>query len=357
MHVYTPAQFAGTVKNRDDDNPLPGVLVTAGPFQAVTGENGKYSLFVDEGIYDMTFEKLGYITVFESDTLALQDEVTPINTSMWDMNYAPAFVHAEITENDSLCTVTWNLPNGPYEILMDDGEADDYFLFAQPGSWSAVKFTPSGYPLTAIGGQVYVGDGNFPGPFIGSEFGIALFDDDGPDGLPGTMLDSSGVTVNNYGWVSFDWLNASFEDGSFYLAVYQAFDGQNAAPVGVDLDNPTYFRSYNKFLANDWMLSPLQDFMIRAWVEGPANESESFSPGKTLKVVPRMPAAWKHFAMTQSGTMPDIRPGFESGKLIYAGIEGKGNRDVTNYRIGRYSHFDPDGPPQAGSLDRTRQYR
>ena len=78
-----------------------------------------------------------------------------------------------------------------------------------PASMHAVKFTPLGYPATAIGGQIYVGDGSFPGPFLGTEFGIALFDDDGPGGLPGTMLDSSGVTVNNYGWVSFDWISAT----------------------------------------------------------------------------------------------------------------------------------------------------
>ncbi len=166
MHVYSPAQFAGTVKDQDDDNPLPGVLVTAGPFQAITGENGEYSLFVDEGNYEVVFEKLGYITVSVSDTIALQGLVTPISISMWDMNYAPGFVHAGVMDEDTWCEVTWNLPDGPYEILMDDGEADDYFIFAQAGSWSAVKFTPSGYPATAIGGEVYVGNGNFPGQFI-----------------------------------------------------------------------------------------------------------------------------------------------------------------------------------------------
>jgi hypothetical protein len=350
MHVYTPAQFGGTIKDHDGGTPLAGVRVTAGDYQAVTGENGEYSLFVDQGSYDVIFEKLGYITVNESDTLALQGVVTPINISLWDMNYAPGFVHASVPENDSLCTLTWNLPNGPYEILMDDGEADDYFIFAQPGSWSAVKFTPSGYPAKAIGGQVFVGDGNFPGPFMGSEFGIALFDDDGPNGLPGTMLDSSGVTVNNYGWVTFDWLDASFEDGSFYLAVYQAGDGQNAAPVGVDLDDPTYFKSYNKFLSNEWMLSPLQDFMIRAWVNGPENEGASFITGKVLKVVPRVPAGWKHYAMTRSGTMPETHAGSESHKQNFKGIDGMGNRDVTNYVVGRYSHFIPDGTPAAGNM-------
>ena len=39
--------------------------------------------------------------------------------------------------------------------------------------------------------------------------------------------------------------------------------------VSVDLDNPTYFRSYIYFTGSqEWLLSPLQDFMMRAWVTG-----------------------------------------------------------------------------------------
>ncbi len=126
------------------------------------------------------------------------------------------------------------------------------------------------------------------------------------------------------------------------LAMYQAADAQHAAPVGVDLDNPTYFRSYNKFQANEWILSPLQDFMIRAWVDGPETDGERDLAGKIWKAVPKVPANWKHYAMTQSGTLPEIRPGFVRTDLTYKGIEGMSNRDVTNYRIGRFSHFDPE---------------
>jgi hypothetical protein len=350
MYVYTPAQFAGIVMDHDDDSPLTGVLVTAGLFQAITDENGEYSLFVDEGSYNVVFEKTGYISDTVSDTIALQGVVTPISISLWDLNNTPGFVHASVMDDDTWCEVTWNLPDGPYEILMDDGEADDYFIYAQPGSWSAVKFTPSGFPATVIGGEVYVGDGNFPGQFLGSEFGIAIFDDDGPDGLPGTMLDSSGVTVNNYGWVSFDWLGAPVEDGSFYLAMYQVSDGQHAAPVGVDLDTPTYFCSYNKFQATEWILSPMQDFMIRAWVDGPETDGARGLAAKLWKAVPKMPASWKNFAMTQSGKLPEIRPGYERNDLIYKGIEGRNNRNVINYRVARFSSFDPNGTPAAGTL-------
>jgi hypothetical protein len=175
-------------------------------------------MYVDEDTYDVVFEKLGYMTVTVEDTFALAGVITPIDIGMWDMNYGVPFVYAEVMDNDTWCEVTWALPQGPYEIVMDDGSAEDFFVFNSAGSWKAVKFTPAGYPATIIGGKVYVGDGSFPGPFLGTQFGVAIFAADGPDGLPGTMLDSNGVTVNNYGWVSFDWLNATITEGDFYLA-------------------------------------------------------------------------------------------------------------------------------------------
>jgi hypothetical protein len=221
---------------------------------------------------------------------------------------------------------------------------------------NAVKFTPQEYPATAIGGQIYVGDGNFPGPFLGTEFGIALFDDDGANGLPGTMLDSSGVTVNNYGWISFDWLNATIDDGSFYLVMIQSSGNQTSAPIGVDTDNPTYFRSY-MYLAGapDWVLSPLQDFMMRAWVYGPEGDAVVDNAGsndnnKVWKATPKVPAGWQKYAQTASGTLPKILPNYERNDVRYRGVEGMSNRNVTNYRVARYSNFDPNGSPAAGTL-------
>ena len=56
MHVYVPAQFAGFVTDHDGGDPLPGVTVTAGQFQTTTNDEGAYSLFVDQGEYDVIFE-------------------------------------------------------------------------------------------------------------------------------------------------------------------------------------------------------------------------------------------------------------------------------------------------------------
>ncbi len=362
MHVYVPAQFAGIVHDNDNGDPLGGVTVTAGQFQTLTNDEGSYSMYVDQGDYDVLFEKLGYMDVTVEDTFALAGIVTPVSVGMWDVNYGPGMVIATVMDNDTWCEVTWTLPEGPYEIVMDDGEADDYFIYASAGSANAVRFTPLGYPATVIGGRIYVGDGNFPGPFLGSEFSVAIFDDDGPNGLPGTMVDSAGVTVNNYGWVDFDWLNATFDDGDFYLAMIQTAPSPFSAPIGVDFDNPTFFRSYSHFLgAPDWILSPLQDFMIRAWVSGPQSEAvtENASP-KVWRSTPRVPDNWQKYAMTASGTIPKILSNYERTDATYRGVEGMSDRDVTNYRVARYSNFDPNGSPANGLLSElattTNQY-
>ncbi|MBP6871325.1 MAG: carboxypeptidase regulatory-like domain-containing protein [Bacteroidales bacterium] len=351
MHVYMPGQFAGMVHDNDDGSPLNGVTVTAGPFQTTTNEDGMYSLYVDQGTYDVVFQKIGYMAVTVADTFALAGIVTPINIGMWDANYAPGWVFAEVMDNDTWCEVTWSLPEGPYEIAMDDGEADDYFIYAGIGGMNAVKFTPTGYPATVIGGQFYVGDGNFPGPFIGSMFSVAIYDDDGANGLPGTRLDSNSVTINNYGWVSLDWLSGTIEDGSFYLAMIQTAASPFSAPIGVDTDNPTYFRSYSWLPgAPDWVLSPLQDFMIRAWVVGPEGDMMANNAKGEWKAIPRVPAIWTNYAATASGTLPKILPGYERNDARIRGVQGMSNRDVTNYRVARYSQFDPNGSPAAGTL-------
>lgn len=349
MHVYLPAIFSGIVYDHDDEDPLNGVLVTAGPYQATTGEDGTYTLYVDEGSYDLVFEKLGYTTVTVEDTIALKDEVTPVSMGLWDNTYAPAFVNAEII-NDGTLSLSWGLPQGPYEIILDDGEADDFFVYANAGSWHAVKFTPAGYPATVIGGSFYVGDGSFPGPFLGTDFGVAVFDDDGTNGLPGTMLDSNGVTVNNSGWVSLDWLNAVIEDGSFYLAMYQSGDVPHAAPIGIDSDNPTHFKSYTRFQTSNWNLSPLQDFMIRAWINGPGNYAIPVQQSKEFKSVPRIPSNWEKYAMTLSGSMPEIHSGFENNEQKLGNIPGNGSRDVLSYRVAAYTDFDLDDPLAGGNF-------
>ena len=190
---------------------------------------------------------------------------------------------------------------------------------------------------------------HFPGPFLGTEFGLAVFDDDGANGLPGTMLDCAGVTVNNYGWVELDWLNAEITDGNFYLAMVQVGPAPFVAPIGIDTDIPTYFRSYSKFGSNNWMLSGYQDFMMRAWLSGPQGDMITDNTGSKMMYPSRVPANWQEIFLTASGTDPNFMPGLERNYVQYRGVDNMASRDVVNYRVARYSNFDPNGSPSAGT--------
>jgi len=196
------------------------------------------------------------------------------------VSHEPRFtVTATVQDDDTWCKVEWPDPVGYYpELWYDDGEADDYFLFMNPGGMNALKFITYFDNFIVTGGRIFVGDGSFPGPFLGTTFRVLVYDDDGSDGFPGTVIDSTDIMVENYGWVEFEGLTAQFAESNFYLAMKQLAPSPDAAPIGVDTDNPTYFRSYSNF-SGTWVLCPLQDLMIRATVMAynvPVREVDSF---------------------------------------------------------------------------------
>ncbi|MDZ7742107.1 MAG: carboxypeptidase regulatory-like domain-containing protein [Bacteroidota bacterium] len=356
MHVYTPAQFAGTVTDANTSGPIEGAIVRATylpdpdiNFSTSTNPTGDYTLVVDPGDYMVEFDKVGYQSFMDPDTNAAEGVVTPLDVMMWEELYKPGWVTATVNENDTECLVEWSVPWGAYEVLYDDGSADDYLVYSVAGNAHAVKFTPAGYPATVRGGSVFVGDGSFPAGsnFIGSTFGMAVIDDDGANGLPGTVLDSIEVEVDNYGWIDFADLNATITDGDFYLAMFQGSTPPNAAPIGIDQTIPTVYRSYT-FIgggANIWSLSAYQDFMIRAIVAGPQSGDDVVLSTET--VYPPKPVYYDKYIATGK---PTGLPGtVKSGEMKPApefNIES--GRDATGYKVARFSDFNPDGSPLNG---------
>ncbi len=192
----------------------------------------------------------------------------PSNRNILDDNVS---VLANVKDDDTWCQASWWTYSWSSYIWFDDGSAEDLVLWQDEGSVNAVRFSPSGYPVNVVGGDIYVGDGSYPGPFLGTSFQMAIYDDDGPGGFPGTLLDSITVSVDSYGWIAFMFPDtaAILTEGDFYLGMKQTNPEPDAAPLGVDMTNPTYNRSYSKFQDNDWGPSVYQDFMIRAYVAPP----------------------------------------------------------------------------------------
>ncbi len=348
MVVYNPAMISGTVTAADDNAPIHGAVVTAGSYSATTNEDGNYAMVVDAGTYNMTFAKTGYTTGAVAGVITTETNTTVVDIELEEVLYAPTLVNAVVNAADTQTEVTWGLPIPSYEVLYDDGTAENYAAWALPGNMNAVKFTPAGYPATIYGGRVFVGDGSFPNNntgFIGTTFGAVVYAADGANGLPGTALDSISVTVNNLGWVNFSGLNATITEGSFYLAMVQGAQSPNCAPVGIDQSIPTVYRSYSRNVSTGgaWSLSPYQDMMIRAFVTGVvATDDVTRLASKET----RTPA--KQRAMIS-----------QSAPLALSGVEGEGQflaiqdgltRDLTSYKVWRVNGFDPNAGPETGNL-------
>jgi len=355
MLVYIPGQFYGTVTDCNSGVGMESVTVTAmgtlgEDYTATTNAAGYYEMYVDEDTYDLSFELLGFETSMATGIFAPTGVPVEVSTTMCETPYPVNWVIAQPNDLDTECDVWWTLPMGPYEIIYDDGEADDFVIWTQPGGAVGVHFTPAGYPATVIGGRLNVGDGSFPAGamFLGTDMAIGVMDDDGVNGLPGTVLDSTIVTVNNYGWVDFyDYFHTTITEGDFYIVMWQLGFAQSSAPVAVDTDLPTVYRSVAMMPGTGtWAMSPYQDFMIRAYVSGPNAGVMASSASTGAKVV--LPKVTEGPFLATS--MPKgINGTVKDGEFVpVKGVQFNNSRNLMHYRVARISDFDPNVGPQSG---------
>ncbi|NOU48397.1 MAG: T9SS type A sorting domain-containing protein, partial [Bacteroidales bacterium] len=350
MVVYQPATISGMVTDCVTGAPKKNVTVTAvgaSTYTAESAENGTYSMVVDPGTYDVSFTMVGFHTfVVEDVVVTVAGSPVDVDAAMCEMAYPVSFVNADPNEADTQALITWGIPMGPYSIQYDDGSAENYFSWLSAGSASAVKFTPAGYPATILGGRMYVGDGSFPEgvDFLGAEFAVGVIAADGTNGLPGTVLDSTIVTVDNFGWVNFDnAFHATVNSGNFYIAVWKLF---TQVPVGVDQNVPTYYRSYVKPVGGNWAASSYQDFMIRAIVSGPGTNVAERTSGVTI--YPAKPTMTDFVATCA----PNGTPGLEKTGLYVIEPNQEASRELVDYAVERITGFDPEAgeTPEDGDM-------
>ncbi|KAF5045502.1 hypothetical protein DSECCO2_480580 [anaerobic digester metagenome] len=123
----------------------------------------------------------------------------------------------------------------------------------------------------------------------------------------------------------------------------------NVAPIGIDENIPTLYRSYSRNVVNggNWALSPFQDMMIRAIVYGsPAGNTDNLASAiSSEQLVPQ-----KQRALI-SQKAPLATAGYEGVATYRAALDIEdGSRDVTSYRVVRYSNFDPNTNPETGTV-------
>jgi hypothetical protein len=117
-----------------------------------------------------------------------------------------------------------------YELAHDDGTSETS-INAGNSNYLAVKFTPNAYPVDLYRISYWcVGNANGVG-FIN------IWDDDGVDGSPGTLLMENLATTFSGGiWtsVSMSDYGVNINEGSFYVGWWET---PNTPPIGVDSDN------------------------------------------------------------------------------------------------------------------------
>ena len=121
-----------------------------------------------------------------------------------------------------------------YQIAYDDGSAETS-INAGELNFLAVKFTPEAYPVDLYRASIFT---------VGGNNGVGLvhiWDDDGEDGLPGTIImDAFPLSLIGNTWqqLLLSDFNIIITEGSFYVGIMET---AQTPPVGVDTDNGAAF--------------------------------------------------------------------------------------------------------------------
>ncbi|PID94893.1 MAG: hypothetical protein CSA95_02140 [Bacteroidetes bacterium] len=340
----TNASLNGTVADVADNEPISSakVILDGGRF-TYTDADGFYSFSeLYGGNHNVVVEKVGYST-FSGTVQVAGSGVTTYDIALTEVMPAPVGVYAELIASN-VVDISWGAASTPYEIVYDDGVAENYAVWVQGGNLNALKFLPPGYPCKVTAGSVYVGDGTYPpGNDPLQPFFMAVYDDNGENGLPGSELLRIEVIPDAYGWVSFDFGEeaVTFEEGEFYLAMVQGGNYPECLALGVDETNPS-FRSYQRFATGGqgWLNSGFNDFMIRAICEGPAGVANlSYEPSF---IEPSRISEGHRFLNVSEN---EFIGGFETLPVYKAtSKESSSDRSFQNYTVWRLLYDAMDDP-------------
>ena len=117
-----------------------------------------------------------------------------------------------------------------YQIAYDDGSAETSFNVGAL-NFLAVKFTPSAYPVDLYRASIFT---------VGTSNGVGLlhvWDDDGENGLPGTiLLNAFPLSMIGDTWqqLLLNDFDIEITEGSFYVGIMGT---DQTPPIGIDTDN------------------------------------------------------------------------------------------------------------------------
>lgn len=254
--------LSGIITNCVTGNPVIGAKITFGTYSTYSVAGGFYSIAVYPGLLGIPvvsapgFDNYAGSPVF----------ITPPNTITLNVPLHPQAVTmsvplATLNTGTNAVDLIWNNPSGLYQYIYDDGVPEQCNIFSTTGSMNAVKFTPCAYP--AVIKQWSAMLCGSPGTTVYND--ICIYADDGPGGLPGTVLAPPfTVASTGNGWKSGNLPDITINSGGFYVVIIQQGILPDCAGVSVDTNN-NQSRSYY-WTNGTWTQAP-GNLLIRASAE------------------------------------------------------------------------------------------
>jgi hypothetical protein len=168
----------------------------------------------------------------------------------------------DLTPSNDQIDVELHVVGLPGELALDDGSSEQTWSWAGGNGGMGIYYVPPAYPVkvTEIKGWFVPGTGL---PVL-----LELYDDDGPNGEPGTQLFSQSVSVPVANWYPVDVSGSDIviEDGGVYVAWIMTGDGS----AGMGLDQNTLGSRQTWEYTGVWAVfrnGETQDAMLRVSVE------------------------------------------------------------------------------------------
>jgi hypothetical protein len=270
------ATLTGTVTNGITGTPVTGAKISIGNDLTYSVIGGTYVLAISQaGTYSVSSSKPGFDNFQSSPITIMPSFAYTMNISLLETPNPPGTVtvHLDNTGPVPLVPVNWQVPQGDYELIYDDGLQDNFTIWELQGNMNAVLFTPVGNPATVTGGRINIGNtGNYPpgsNPFV--PFQVSIYDASGPGGKPGSILSGPIVVFPS----ALGWLEFTLPDpvlvvaGNFYIVMTQGGNTPNAAGLAIDATTGQQ-RSYSRFVSGGGAWMPASgNYMIRAEMHGP----------------------------------------------------------------------------------------
>ena len=283
--IYEFGDVTGVVYD-PNDNLIEGAVVSCMGLTDVTGTDGVYLLEnLLPGINTIKAVAEGFDYMCQDVEIIAQG--TPVTADFHMIPKLDKPYGLDALEGDGLVDLNWNSPSGgiDYVISYCDDTAENATGWYDSGNMNAIRFTPLGYPVTVLGGELNVYDGTWPAGDLLQPFQMKVFDDDGPDGFPGTELGTVSIVPVGYNWIQFEFAGITITDGDFYIAHVQGGNYPDCLPTAIDDSNPVY-RSYSRYVTGgeDWEVASYADFMIRAFVNGPEGGKFICAGGSVVEI-------------------------------------------------------------------------